>query len=324
MRNHATGTVATLLIATFFALSAYTQQLEARDLLWEDRGSISELDLITGPGGIEHQPGTRFKFLKETLTGTSPKFEVQDENGVKWKVKLGPEVKAETAATRLVWAAGYFVDEDYYRSEIHVDGLKRLSRGRQYVRDGNTVLSVRLERHHGGPEPAEWSWFDNSFMGTREFNGLRVVMALLNNWDLKAVNNAVYSDSKHNIYVVADLGATLGRTGNTFNRSKGIAKDYARSPFIRKVSGQYVDFVMHTRPFLLTIFSSMRTYRMRTKMQTLVRHIPIDDAHWIGGQLGRLSSNQISDCFRAGGFSPSEVDTYTRVVTQRIAALNQL
>jgi len=302
MRKHASEAVAIVLIAVLFPLSAYTQQLEARDLLWQDRGTISELDLIAGPGGRDHQPGARFKFLKETLTGTSPKFEVQDENGVKWKVKLGPEVKAETAATRLVWAAGFFVDEDYYRSEIHVDGLKRLSRGRQYVRDGNTVLSVRLERHHGGPEPAEWSWFDNSFMGTREFNGLRVVMALLNNWDLKAVNNAVYSDSKHNIYVVADLGATLGRTGNTFTRSKGNAKEYARSPFIRKVSGQYVDFVMHTRPFLLTIFSSIRTYRMRTRMETLVRHIPIDDAHWIGGQLGRLSANQISDCFRAGGF----------------------
>jgi len=324
MRNQTSGTVAIVLIFTFFPISAYSQQLEARDLLWQDRGNMSELDLVAGPGGSDHQPGTRFKFLKENLTGTSPKFEVQDENGVKWKVKLGPEVKAETAATRLVWAAGYFVDEDYYRSEIHVDGLKKLSRGREYVRDGNTVLSVRLERHHGGPEPAEWSWFDNSFMGTREFNGLRVVMALVNNWDLKAINNAVYSGPKNNIYVVADLGATLGRTGNTFRRSKVNARDYARSPFINKVSGQYVDFVLHTRPFLLTIFSSLRTYRMRTRMETLTRHIPIDDARWIGSQLGRLSSNQISDCFRASGFLPPEVDTYTRVVSQRIAALNQL
>jgi hypothetical protein len=323
MRNHVFGRFA-ILIAIFFPISAFSQQLEDRDLLWQDRGNISELDLIAGPGGSAHEPGTRFKFIKESLNGTSPKFEVEDENGVKWKVKLGPEVKAETAATRLVWAAGYFVDEDYYRPEIHVDGLKHLKRGQQFVHDGNTVMDVRLERHHGGPEEAEWSWFDNSFLGTREYNGLRVMMALVNNWDLKDINNAVYSRPNANIYVVADLGATFGRTGNNFKRTKGVAKDYANTMFIRKVSGQYVDFVLHSRPFLLSFFTSMGNYRSRTKMEALAKHIPIDDARWVGGQMGRLSSNQISDCFRAGGFSPTEVDTYTRVVMHRIAELNQL
>src|SRR5678815_1524681 len=200
MNHHASVRVAVVLIALFFPISSFSQQLEARDLLWQDRGNISVLDLIAGPGGSDHQPGTQFKFLKETLTGTSPKFEVQDENGVKWKVKLGPEVRAETAATRLVWAAGYFVDEDYYRPQIHVDGLKPLTRGQKYVRDGSTVMEARLERHHGGPDEAEWSWFDNSFIGTREFNGLRVMMALINNWDLKDVNNAVYVGPDQNIY----------------------------------------------------------------------------------------------------------------------------
>jgi hypothetical protein len=324
MSNHASVRVAIVLIALFSPISSFSQQLEARDLLWQDRGNISELDLLGGPGGTDHQPGTHFKFLKESMSGTAPKFEVEDENGIKWKVKLGPEVKAETAATRLVWAAGYFVDEDYYRPEIQVDGLKRLSRGQNYVRDGNTVIGARLERHHGGPDEAEWSWFDNAFMGTREFNGLRVMMALINNWDLKDINNAVYSGPNNNIYVVADLGAALGRTGNTFRRSKGNAKDYASTSFVRKVSGQYVDLVLHSRPFLLTFIANLRYYRMRTKMETLTKHIPIDDARWVGSQLGHLSSNQISDCFRAGGFSPTEVNTYTRVVVQRIAVLNQL
>jgi hypothetical protein len=324
MRNYASGTLATALIAIFFPLSGFAQQLEAHDLIWQDRGNISELDLIGGPGGADHQPGTRFTFLKESMSGTAPKFEVEDENGVKWKVKLGPEVRAETAATRLVWAAGYFVDEDYYRSEIHVDGLIRLSRGQNYVRNGNTVMGARLERHHGGPDEAEWSWFDNAFMGTREFNGLRVMMALINNWDLKDINNAVYVGPNNNTYVVADLGAALGRTGNTFKRSKGNAKDYAKTSFVHKVSGQYVDFVLHSRPPLLAFITNLRYYRMRTKMETLTRHVPLDDARWVGSQLGHLSSNQISDCFRAGGFSPKEVDTYTRAVAQRIAALNQL
>jgi hypothetical protein len=315
--------MALVLIALFLPVSSFAQQLEARDLLWQDRGNISELDLIGGPGGSAHQPGARFKFIKESANGTAPKFEVEDENGVKWKVKLGPEVKAETAATRLVWAAGYFVDEDYYRPEIQVDGLKRLKRGQEFVR-GNTVVNVRLERHHGGSDDAEWSWFDNSFLGTREFNGLRVMMVLINNWDLKDVNNAVYAGPKNNIYVVADLGASFGRTGNNFKRTKGVATDYANTAFIRKVSGQYVDFVLHSRPFLLSFFTSMGNYFSRTKMEALAKHVPIEDARWVGGQMGRLSTNQISDCFRAGGFSPKDVDTYTRVVMHRIAELNQL
>ena len=282
------------------------------------------LGLLDGPGGVSHQPGTRFKFLKESSSGTAPKFEVEDENGVKWKVKLGPEVKPETAASRLVWAAGYYVDEDYYRSEIHVDGLKRLSRGQKYVRNGNTVMDVRLERHRSGPDPENWSWYRNSFVGTREFNGLRVIMALINNWDLKEINNAVYQEPDGSVYVVADLGGSLGRTGNLLSRSKGIAKDYAGAPFIQKVNGNYVDFVMHSRPFFITFVTNFQYYRTRTKMEKVAKHIPIDDARWIGDQLGRLSVSQISDCFRAAGYSQSEVDLYVRTVMQRIAALKNL
>ena len=50
-----------------------------------------------------------------------------------WKVKLGDETKAETAATRLVWAAGYYTDEDYYLPELRVDNLPALERGGKFV-----------------------------------------------------------------------------------------------------------------------------------------------------------------------------------------------
>ena len=60
-------------------------------------------------------PASSLRFIEESDSGTSPKFEVEDEHGVRWKVKLGEEAKSETAATRLLWAAGYVVDEDYYR-----------------------------------------------------------------------------------------------------------------------------------------------------------------------------------------------------------------
>jgi len=40
----------------------------------------------------------------------------------------------------------------------------------------------------------EWSWTGNPFVGTREFQGLKVMMALINNWDLKDINNKILAE----------------------------------------------------------------------------------------------------------------------------------
>ena len=313
-----------IILALFLALPVFAQQAGTTVALWRDRGEVAALDIQDGPGGKEHQPGTTFRFIKESKSGTSPKFDVEDENGAKWKVKLGHEVKSETAATRLVWAAGYLTDEDYYRPQIRVQGMKRLSRGQEYVSDGGLVREALLERQDGRKKLKNWSWYNNPFVGTREFNGLRVMMALINNWDLKEINNGVYDEGgAEGRYVISDLGASLGRTGNSFARSRGVMEDYAETKFIKKVTPEYVDFVMHSRPFFLTIFYFPQ-YRSRTRMESVAKHIPIADARWLGNRLGQFSPEQIHDCFRAAGFSPTEVEGYTRVVMQRIEALKKL
>jgi hypothetical protein len=311
------------IVALFLALPVFAQQAGTAVALWRDRGDVAALDLLDGPGGKEHQPGTNFRFIKESTTGTSPKFDVEDENGANWKVKLGHEAKSETAATRLVWAAGYLADEDYYRPQIRVQGMKRLSRGQEYVSDGDLVREARLERQDGRKKLKNWSWYDNPFVGTREFNGLRVMMALINNWDLKEINNDILDEGGGPRYMVADLGASLGRTGKPFGRSRGVMKDYTETKFIKKVTPEYVDFVMHSRPFFLTIFN-FPNYRFRTRMESVAKHIPIVDARWLGNRLGQFSREQIRACFRAADFSPAEVDGYTRVVMQRIEALKKL
>jgi hypothetical protein len=311
-------------VAFVLALPVFAQQAGTAAVLWRDRGDVAALNLLDGPGGKTRAPGTNFKFIEESKSGTAPKFDVEDENGAKWKVKLGPEAKPETAAARLVWAAGYFADEDYYRPQIRVQGMKPLSRGKKYISDGGLMRGARLERKDGGKKLKNWSWYKTRVAGTREFNGLRVMMALINNWDLKEVNNAVYDEgSAGERYVVADLGASFGRTGNPFSRSKGVMKDYVQTEFVKKVRPDHVDFVMHSRPFFLTIFN-FPNYRFRTRMESVTKRIPIADARWLGNLLGQYSSAQIGDCFRAGGFTPAEVEGYTGVVMQRIAALKKL
>jgi len=312
------------LVVLFLALPALAQQAGTTAALWRDRGDVATLNLVDGPGGKNRQPGTNFKFIKESKSGSSAKFDVEDENGAKWKVKLGREAKSETAATRLVWAAGYFAEEDYYRPQIRVQGMKPLSRGQEYVSDGGLVREVRLKREDGGKILRNWSWYHNPFVGTREFNGLRVMMALINNWDLKENNNDIYDEGgAEGRYVISDLGASFGRTGNSLSRSRGVMTDYERTKFIKKVTPGYVDFVMHSRPFFLFIFN-FPYYGSRTRMESVAKHIPIADARWLGNRLGQFSPEQISDCFRAAGFYPAEVEGYTRVVMERIEALKKL
>src|SRR6185436_4030439 len=72
-------------------------------VLWRADPPVSERDLFYGAGGKEHQPHGPFTFQKKDLDASSPKFSVTDRDGVKWKVKLGPEVRSEIAASRLVW-----------------------------------------------------------------------------------------------------------------------------------------------------------------------------------------------------------------------------
>lgn len=293
-------------------------------VIWQDRGDISRLDLSTGAGGRGREPGAEFTFIEESKSGTSPKFTIQDERGVRWKVKLGEEAKAETAAARLLWAVGYLVDEDYYLARIHVASLPPLDRGQQFVSAGDVVTGARLERDTPTSESDNWSWYDNPFVGTREFNGLRVMMALINNWDLKEVNNSSSTPAGTGAqFAVTDLGATFGRTGDNFGRSKNELHDYKDSRFIARVTPIDVDFVLRSRPFFLSAFN-IRNYRARTKMERIVKHVPLADARWIGARLGRLSRTQISDCFKAAGFSPEETKAYTDVVMRRIAALEAL
>jgi hypothetical protein len=295
-------------------------------VVWHETVEVPQLNLIHGAGGKEDAPlpDARYKFLKEDESGSNPKFDVEDDGGIRWRVKLGPEPRAETAATRLLFAAGYFVDEDYYIEDLPVEGLPKLHRGQSFVSGNGIVHGARLERRMKEVKKlGTWEWDKNPFVGSKEFNGLRVMMALVNNWDLKTVNNSIYQMETQTVYAVTDVGATFGRTGNTATRSKSNLKDFEDSKFIDKITPDHVDFVLHSRPLFIAAFD-VPNYHERTAMQSITKHIPRSDAKWLGQRLAQLTEDQIRDCFRAGGYTPEEVEGYTRVIRHRIAELNAL
>ena len=303
-------------------------------VLWRSPGDIRSRNLFFGPGGEAHAPHTIFTFVKEDPAGTNPKFSIHDENGVEWKVKSGVEVRPETVASRLIWAVGYSANEDYFLPVLHVEGMPaHLHRGQNLVGPGGTLQNVRLKRElKGEKKVGDWKWSSNAFASTRELNGLRVMMALINNWDLKDANNAIYevkhpegSESPEHVYMVSDLGASFGSTGRSWTHtgSKGNLKAYSHSKFISKVTERYVDFNVPTRPALIFIFSPGE-FTSRLGLRWIGKDIPREDVLWIGHLLVQLSTEQIHDAFRAAGYPSEEVNGFSKVVEERIAQLNKL
>jgi len=309
--------------------------LKANDLehpvLWHDPGNIASLDLYYGQGGKDGQPAPPFTFEAEDKHGTNPKFDARDANGKKWRVKLGVEARPEVVASRLLWAMGYYVNDDYVLESADVEGL-HLSRGGKLAKHGHIEQARFARKPEGQKKIGIWQWKDNPFMNTREFNGLRVMMAVMNNWDLKDVNNAVFRDKKagEDILLVSDVGATFGTNGLSWTvaRSKGNIGTFKESKFITHATDKDVDFATPKPPTARLIetggIPETRDYASRVGFEWIGHDVPRADARWMGSLLGQLSHQQLVDAFRAGHFPDDEIDAYVGIVESRIQELQGL
>ncbi|HEX5708124.1 MAG TPA: hypothetical protein VFX96_12555 [Pyrinomonadaceae bacterium] len=274
-------------------------------VLWRAQDTDS-LDLFHGPGGRAMQPDLRrLTFIEEEKGGYSTKYRVRDASGRVWVAKVGKEAQSETAASRLLWAAGYMTEITYLAPRATIPGRGAFENVRFEARPSD------VERH------GEWKWGENPFVGTREFQGLKVMMALLNNWDIKDANNVRLSgrhprNGRAELrYAISDLGATLGDTGGgpfwRITRSRNEPEDFSKDKFIDEVEEDgRIDFA----------FSG--------KKSGMLNDITVEQGRWLGRQLSRLSDRQISDAFRAANYTPSEVRVLTAAVRERINDLVSL
>lgn len=301
-------------------------------VLWTDPGDIHSRNLFWGPGGEKHEPQPPVEFLSEDMHGTSPKFDVRDSAGKKWRAKLGLEAKPETAASRLLWAVGYGANENYFFAQLRVSNMPaRLRRGQRIAGKRGDVPEVRLQRHPGREKRVgDWNWRHNPFYGTREFNGLRVMMGLIANWDLKDDNNAIFEDEKNEgakLYEVSDVGTAFGSPGKRYSDrgSKGNLPVYRHTKLIAHVHTDYIDLNFPKRPPLLTLFEfEWGFFIHEERISWIGKRIPRADAKWIGSLLAQLSPDQIRDAFRAAGYSPQDVEANTQAVISRIQELSSL
>jgi hypothetical protein len=278
-------------------------------VLWRQPSDIAAQDLFLGPGGEAMKPDlSNVVFEKEDSEGYSVKYHVRDGAGRKWVVKVGNEARPETAAVRLLWAVGYLTEINYLAPCIHIKGAPQPRKNVERC-EGDGFADVRFEARPDNVQRADnWEWKNNPFAGTKELNGLAVLMALLNNWDLKTSNNKILlvrSDggATQQHYVISDLGATFGKTGGVISHSRNEPEKYVKTKFIDRVRGDRVEFV----------FSG--------KQGDLLERVTVEHAKWIGSLLAQLSDQQIQDAFRAANFEPEEIRMLTKEVRDRIDEL---
>lgn len=331
MRIWTGGLLVILLMAHVAQAQDVSQKPQADAVLWTDPGDIHARNLYWGVGGENHQPELPVEFVKEDKGGTNPKFDVRDSADHKWKAKLGLEAKPETAASRLMWAVGYAANENYLFHELQVKNMpSSLHRGGQLVND-EKVSDVRLQRPpHDYKKKGDWNWRHNPFYGTREFNGLRIMMGLIANWDLKDDNNAILENEKNSspkLYEVTDVGTAFGTVGKSYTNklSKKNLPAYQHARLIAHVHSDYIDLNFPKRPPIAALFEFQWIFFChQVHMGWVGKHIPRSDAKWIGSLLAQLSPDQIHDAFRAAGYSPDEIEAYSQAVLSRIRELNDL
>jgi hypothetical protein len=278
--------------------------------LWIEPADLASRNLFDGPGGGALAPSeaARFELIAVDNKGYSGGYDVRDRQGVKWSVKVGKEAQPEIAVSRVLWGLGFHQPVNYIVTNWRVDGAAlppedlRLARFRREPEDEQVV--------------GDWSWYENPFVGTKPFQGLIVANLMLNNWDWKTSNNKIYNrpgakDGPRQVYVVRDLGASLGKTSfPSFLRwtpmrglgqgSRNDVAGFEEQGFIKEIDGQRVRF------------------HYNGIHQKVVDTVTVDDVVWTCRLMARISDEQWRDAFRAAGFPPGEQQRYIQKLKSKI------
>jgi len=271
---------------------------EAIKELWIDPGSEPR-DLFWGIGGQKYAPDAdaSYKFKARDDTGFSSKYDVTGPDHVEWSAKLGPEAQTEVVMSRVLWGLGYHQQPIYYLPSwtLERDGGKRT--------ESEARFRPKLKDYERLDEA--WWWQQNPFVGTKELNGLLVVLLMFNSTDLKNENNSIYKlnepiEGAKQWLVVRDLGAALGETGRMYPR-RNCLECFEGHGFITAIDGEHVAF------------------DYQGLHQELISMIRPADVRWAAERMARLSDAQWRAAFRAGNYAAPDAERYIRKLEEKIA-----
>jgi hypothetical protein len=276
--------------------------------LWQEPTDIERRDLYYGPGGKNLSPReTTFTFVARDTSGWSPGFDVRSQDGLSWSVKLGPEAQSEVVASRILWAIGFHQPPTYYLERWSLTGA-----------ESGPQPAGRFRPSIPGTVVGDWSWYENPFVGTREFGGLIVANLILNSWDWKTSNNKLYELSTpvngvRRWFVVRDLGASLGRT--TYPT---LLKWFRLRGFGQGTRNDLEGF--EAQGFIAGVDEDSRPeFDYRGIYRDVIDTVTLADVRWTCTLLSRLTDEQWQDAFRSGGYNPDHSARYIAKIKQKIA-----
>jgi hypothetical protein len=272
--------------------------------LWVDPVDLPHQNLAIGRWADRApDPKGHYTFLKSKTHGTSPGLKIRDSRGREWHVKQGREAQPEVVMSRLLSAVGYRQPPVYFLPSFTITdnaGTRTMTGGRFRLAD--PALTDR----------GEWVWERNPYVGTKPYQGLLVILVLMNSADLKNSNNTMYdiaspSDGAHRWYVVRDLGTSLGAT-NRFDPTPNRPEKFEEKRFVTGIRNGFVDFADYD-----AVHSDL-----------VDRRITPDDVMWTSQLLARLSERQWTDAFVGAGYTPDLARRYVRRIMQKIGEGRQV
>jgi hypothetical protein len=271
--------------------------------MWTEPADLASRDVFNGPWGREHAPDPNdvYELVEMKHPGVNLGMTVKDSKGREWSVKqpypgnLDSEAPVEVAVSRLLSAVGYHQPPVYFLPAFTLkdDFGRRVETGGRFRPKIDSMKEV-----------GSWDWADNPFVGTKEYQGLIVLLMMFNSTDLKNSNNSLYErkegDFVEQLYLTRDVGSALGDTNRIAPR-KNHADSFEQMPFILGVNNGFVEFAYNGW------------------YKNLVRErIKPEEVAWACNLLGRLSDQQMKDAFRAAGYDPAVAGRFIAKLEEKI------
>ena len=299
--------------------------LATRHRIWHEVDTEEANELRYGPGGAAYLPEPPFEFVEELLTGSHPSVSIRDRKHRLWRVKWGAEAKPEAFCVRFAMACGYFAEVTHYVPRGRIEGVDALTRARPMVGEDGSFTDARFELEDRSVrmlfEEHSWAWNDNPFVGTRQLDGLKIVVMLLSNWDSKdrrdvarGSNTAIFEYpisrfSTEARYLITDWGGAMGRWGSTVvSRGRWDAEGFeAQTPgFVAAVHDGVVDF------------------GYQGQRSEIGRGIPVAHVRWFYRKVRRITESALRDGLVSSGGNGEESARFARALMTRIEALGRV
>jgi hypothetical protein len=285
--------------------------------IWRDPGRVETVDFTAAARGATDPPRPPFRFTGEPSMGNNAKIEVIDALGRKWRVKSGPEARAEAFVTRLVSALGYFAEVTWFVKSGEVEGLPPGLRSRVVDQNGRfSWVGFELIEADGKFLNEPWTWTQSPFTGTREFQGLKILVMLVSNWDNKDARDARRGSNVG----VLETGGVRHHFVNDWGQSMGAWKTW----FGNGTCWDCPAFKVQTEMFVRGSGSRIRFGYRGQHTHDFSADVSREDVRWLMQYLGRVTDAQIHTALLVSGATREEQECFAAALRKRIEQLRNI